>query len=278
MWILTAAAVLLAMTSGATAPSHGTEALSLELQLPRGDVPLGEPFILRVLLMNDSAFEAQVAPVFFLSHDHLALEILGPDGAEVPAPSGALETCSRVDRDWFTLLGLGEFIGADFEIAPDLAKSINYIYGLEEGCYHVQAELHLHDFAGCFDGVLEPPPVRGSVTSKSEEICFSAPLPARVEQFRQQLDAPSMEKVLEALIYFSNVSDPVASAKIRALLSPPENWPSRFPDEYHALTALRRQHDPDNAPYFREALGGRFGALAAEALADLASSTPPNPP
>lgn len=278
MRILTVAAILLAFASGSTASAQGTEALRLELELPSEAAPLGEPFVLRALLLNESSFEVQVAPVFFLSHDHLELEILGTNGDRLPTPSGALETCSRVDRDWFTVLGLGEFIGADFEIAPDLAQSINYIYGLEEGCYQVQAHLHLHDFAECFDRPLEPTPIQGRITSNSQGLCFSAPLPARVERFRNQLDADSMEKVVEALLYFSNVSDPAASAKIRALLSPPKNWPSRFPDEYHALTALRRQHDPENAPYFREALGGRFDALAAEALAALESSVPSDPP
>jgi len=277
MRILTAAATLLVLSSGPAVPAQQTQALRLELLLPGDTIPLGEPFILRALLFNKSSFEVQVAPVFFLSHDHLELEILGPNGERVPAPSGALETCSRVDRGWFTVLGLREFIGADFEIAPDLPNSINYIYGLKEGCYQVQAELHLHDFADCFDGELEEAPIQGSITSQRKEICFSAPIPARVEQFRKQLESKSMEKVLEALIYFSNVSDQVASSKMRALLSPPENWPSRFPDEFHALTALRRQDDPQNAPYFREALGGRFGALAAEALGDLKSSAPPGP-
>jgi hypothetical protein len=170
---------------------------------------------------------------------------------------------------------LGEFIGADFKIAPDLPDSINYIYGLQEGCYEIRGTLHLHDFASCFAEALQPAPIEGSVTSQNQEVCFTAALPERVEQFREQLAAQSLEKVIEALIYFSNVSDTEASARIRALLSPAEDWPSRFPDEYHALTALRRQLDPENAPYFREALGGRFGTLAAEALAELRSTEPP---
>ena len=275
MRILTVALVLLAPSLAPVVSAHGSEALRLEVQLPDEPVPLGEPFLLRAILANESAFEVRVAPVFFFSHDHLELQIIGPDGERVPAPSGALETCSRVDRDWFTLLGLGEFIGADFQIAPDLSRSINYIYELEEGCYQIKAKLHLHDFSRCFDEVLEPAPVEGIVTSEWEGVCFSPALPERLEYFRDQLAAQSVEKVIEALIYFSNVSDPGASAKIRALLSPAEDWPSRFPDGYHALTALRRQRDPENAPYFREALGGRFGRLAAEALEELKTTAPP---
>lgn len=275
MRILTVALLLLAPSLASVVSAQRIEDLRLEVQLPYQPVPLGEPFLLRATLVNESAFEARVAPVFFFSHDHLELQILGPNGERIPAPSGALETCSRVDRDWFTLLGLGEFIGANFEIAPDLPRSINYIYGLNEGCYQVKATLHLHGFSSCFHEVLEPAPVEGIVTSENEDVCFSAALPERVEKFRAQLGAQSMEKVIEALIYFSNVHDTEASAAIRALLSPAEDWPSRFPDVFHALTALRRQRDIENAPYFREALGGRFGTMAAEALAELKSPEPP---
>lgn len=276
MWVLTLALALLTFSHGSVASAaEGREGLRLELHFPDESIPLGEPFRLRTVLLNESGFEVRVAPVFFLSHDHLELEIFDPDGKRVRPPSGAIDTCSRVDRDWFTLLGTGEFVGADFEISPELSKSINYIYGLKEGCYEFQVRLHLHDFSSCFTRVLEPASVKGTVESGSEEVCFTAPLDERVNRFREQLDAESMEEVLEALIYFSNVRDPAAGAKIRALLSPPEGWSSRFPDPYHALTALSRQHDDKNAAYFHEALGGRYGDLAAEALEELVSAESP---
>ena len=174
-----------------------------------------------------------------------------------------------------------ELIGADFKISPRLPESLNYIYGLRAGCYTFAAILHLHDFADCLNAqdLPAPPPVRGPVASEPQKLCFGPPLPQRVTEFRSKLSSGQLDQVIEGLLYFSNVADPRASAEIRSLLGAAGGWQSRFVDQFHALTALRRQRDPANAPYFREALHGRFSALAAKALQEVrvSPSTSANP-
>jgi hypothetical protein len=258
------------------------EGLRLELILPSETVPLGEPFTIRAVLLNESTAQVRVAPVFFFSHDNLELQIKDAEGDSLDAPSGALEVCGRANRDWLILLGAHELIGADFKVSPGLPESINYVYGIREGCYNFSGILHLHDFAGCIEGLtqLTPEPVRGRVRSDPKELCFGPPVAAHVRLFLSKLGSDQPDQVIEGLLYFSNVADPRASSKIRSLLGPPEDWPSRFADQFHAPTALYRQRDPANAPYFREALSGRFSALAAKALREVQASpsTPTNRP
>lgn len=261
--------VCLLISAAEVALSAATDQLALTVQLPTDPVPLGDTFRWNVLLVNRSDAVVPVVPIFFFGRGLLKAELRSPAGEILQGPSGSADFWPEKLREQHRTMQPGEIIGAEFLVAPTLAGSKDYWTGLDVGCYAVSVVLDLHSFSEevNWDGL--EPPIKAALRSEEKSVCFSTPAEASLRANLSKLASGEDAKVVEAFLYFSNVADSRAAELLRSAIGDPKGWPNRSIDPYSAIQALRRQKDPKNLPFLREALKTRFREVAEQAIRDL---------
>src|SRR5580658_7468788 len=79
--------------------------LDLELSVSSRPIPLGDSFLLRVLLRNGSATPVRISPTLYPSVDYLELQVRDENGKVMKSPGAPVDFGETVTKSDFYILG-----------------------------------------------------------------------------------------------------------------------------------------------------------------------------
>lgn len=231
-------------------------------------VHLGDPFTLRVEIVNETEEQVRVLPELLPSRDYLTMTFKDCNHRILPVSEFTGGNPTDVQRADYVLLRPNEYFGRDMRFSP--SANDFFVGELKLGEVIVQASLSLREGNAAYEWDDGIKPTQKVLTSLPISMCFFEPNPEAVRRQRRHLKSKEILEVLEALAFFEIVQDRTANGVLLDTLGPHKGWCTRYEyDAFAALRALRNQHRRENLPYFEDCLAGRHAKFAQRAIDEI---------